>query len=318
MAVRTPVYIDTNNNVKQMTSGEITEWVNQAVYQYSQNPSVTLSYVASGGNLTGLPLSDTRLQAGAASTSATSTPSEATTAEPTEVTVNYSRINQATASVTPTSDTGKTFPLYINASNNLQAMTAQDFIDTFIDPAIDLLVAAASSSGVGGTGGTYDIFESTSTTQGAVSTTLINASPIFVDTRADTSAYTAGGIEETLDQPTTITNYYLHRINGTDNTPARTPVFFDGSDDVKQYTAASIETLLEEYVRYAAVTSPTAITYNFDGTGTTRASLLNTRLQGGSGNYQTRFVNADDYRAQEFPDGTPGTEDTYSFKLNKS
>ena len=34
----------------------------------------------------------------------------------------------------------------------------------------------------------------------------------FLIQEADTSQYTAGGIGETLDQPTTITNYYLHRI----------------------------------------------------------------------------------------------------------
>ena len=31
----------------------------------------------------------------------------------------------------------------------------------------------------------------------------------------------------------------------------------------------------------------------------------------GSGNYQTRFVNANDYRAQEFPNGTLTTINTY-------
>ena len=38
-------------------------------------------------------MTDTRLQAGAASTSATSFPSEATTAEPSVVTVSYDKIN---------------------------------------------------------------------------------------------------------------------------------------------------------------------------------------------------------------------------------
>ena len=42
-----------------------------------------------------------------------------------------------------------------------------------------------------------------------------------------------------------------------------------------------------------------------------------TRLNG-TGNYQTRFVNADDYRAQEFPDGTPTTINTYYLRINKS
>ena len=38
----------------------------------------------------------------------------------------------------------------------------------------------------------------------------------------------------------------------------------------------------------------------------------------GSGNYQTRYVNTDDYRAQEFPDGTAVTANTYYLRINKS
>ena len=40
-----------------------------------------------------------------------------------------------------------------------------------------------------------------------------------------------------------------------------------------------------------------------------------TRLNG-SGNYQTRLREyADDYRAQEFPDGTPTTINTYYLRI---
>ena len=46
--------------------------------------------------------------------------------------------------------------------------------------------------------------------------------------------------------------------------------------------------------------------------------MVNTVLTGGSGNYQTRLVGSNDYRAQEFPDGTPATANTYSFKIEKS
>ena len=42
-----------------------------------------------------------------------------------------------------------------------------------------------------------------------------------------------------------------------------------------------------------------------------------TRLNG-TGNYQTRYVDTDDYRAQEFPDGTPTTIATYYLRINKS
>ena len=45
--------------------------------------------------------------------------------------------------------------------------------------------------------------------------------------------------------------------------------------------------------------------------------MADTRLNG-SGNYQTLFVNTDDYRAQEFPNGTSTTINTYYLRINKS
>ena len=54
------------------------------------------------------------------------------------------------------------------------------------------------------------------------------------------------------------------------------------------------------------------------GSGNTRGSgIADTRLNG-SGNYQTRFVNTDDYRAQEFPNGSATTIATYYLRINKS
>jgi hypothetical protein len=37
-----------------------------------------------------------------------------------------------------------------------------------------------------------------------------------------------------------------------------------------------------------------------------------------SSDYATRFVNADDYRTQEFPGGSPTTVSTYYLKISKS
>ena len=99
MAVRKPVY-NVGNNMQEMTTTMVDSIVDQVVYQYSLDPSVTLSYVSSGGNLG--TITDTRKKAGAHSTSTTGFPSEATTAEPGTVTVNYSKINSANATVSPT------------------------------------------------------------------------------------------------------------------------------------------------------------------------------------------------------------------------
>ncbi len=62
MAVRTPL-INDSGNIKEMTSTQVDEIVDQVVYQYSLNPGVSLSVVSSGGSVG--TISDTRLQAGA-------------------------------------------------------------------------------------------------------------------------------------------------------------------------------------------------------------------------------------------------------------
>ena len=73
---------------------------------------------------------------------------------------------------------------------------------------------------------------------------------------------------------------------------------------------------------YTAVASTDCYTIRYElGTSTANytkgTGIADTRLNG-SGNYQTRFVNADDYRAQEFPDGSPTTINTYYLRLIKA
>ena len=310
MAVRTPLY-NNSGNLQQMTTAMVTEIVQQTVYQYSTDPSVALSVVSSGGSLTGL--SDTRLQAGAQSTSVSSAPSEATTAEPSVVTVSYDKITSTSTGGSATTDSGKTFPVYLDGLNNIQAMTHQDMLDTFIHPAIDLLTSASTGTDQGGT---YQI----STSASLSGNTEVSGSntPVFVDTRANTSAYTSGSIPETLDQPTTINSYYLQRINGTDNSYTL-PIIIDTNNHLQVAPEATFETLLKNMVKYSAVNDTGfTISYNINGSGSNRGTgMADTRLNG-SGNYQTRFVNANDYRAQEFPNGSPTTINTYFLKINKS
>ena len=311
MAVRAPLYYNGSNQIQEMTTSMVSDVVDQIVYQYSLNPSVALSVVGSGGSLG--TLNDTRLQAGASSTSVSAFPSEATTAEPSTVTVNYSKIDQSTASITPTTDTGKTWPVYYNSSGQIQAMNLTDVKDTFLHPAIDLLTAATTTTQQAGT---YFISSSTSVA-GATEVSGSNTA-VFTDTRADTSLYTASGIPETQDQPTTITNYYLHRVNGSD-TSYTLPLLIDSSDHLQTYPEATFESLTQEWIRYTAASSTDgySISYSFS-TGTNRGSGMGDTRLNGSGNYQTRFVNANDYRAQEFPNGTATTINTYYLKINKS
>jgi len=313
MAVRTPLKND-SGNVKEMSSAEVDQIVDQIVYQYSLNPSVALSVVSSGGNLG--TITDTRLQAGAASTSTTAFPSEATTAEPSTVTVNYSKIDSSNASVTPTTDTGKTWPVYYNASGHIQAMSLQDVKDTFLHPAIDLLTAATTTTQQAGT-----YFISTTSSVAGATEVSGSATPIFLDTRADTTLYTADGIGETLDQPTTITSFYLQRVNGSD-TSYTVPFYINASNHLQEFDSATFESLLQGWIRYTAASSTDgySISYNLgtSGSGNTRGSGMGDTRLNGSGNYQTRFVNTDDYRAQEFPNGTATTINTYYLRINKS
>ena len=314
MAIRSPLKND-SGNIKEMTSAEVDQIIDQIIYQYSLNPSVSLSVVSSGGNLGAI--TDTRLQAGAMSQTNSSFPSEGDTAEPSVVTVNYDKVNQSTSSVSPTADTGTTFPVYYNSGGKIQAMSLQDVKDTFLHPAIDLLVAGTTSSQQAGT---YHI-SSSSNVSGS---TLVSGTPIFLDTRADTSLYTNAGLEnaagEQLDQPTTITSYYLHRVDGSDNAYTN-PFFVNAQNHLQEFAPATFKTLLQGWIRKTAVDSTDGYKFRYtlgtSGSGQTRGSGMGDTRLNGSGNYQTRQV-SDDYRAQEFPDGTPTTIGTYYLRINKT
>ena len=64
-------------------------------------------------------------------------------------------------------------------------------------------------------------------------------------------------------------------------------------------------------MQYTAVSSGDgySLSYNIgsSGSGNTRGSGMADTILNGSGNYQTRQVNNDDYRAQEFPNGSATT-----------
>ena len=313
MAVRSPLYYN-SGNLQEMTSTMVNEVIDQIVYQYSLNPSVVLSVVGTGGNLDAI--TDTRLQAGASSSSVSAFPSEATTAEPSVVTVTYDKISETRATITPTSDTGKTWPVYYTSGGAIQSMNLQDVKDTFLHPAIDLLQTGTTTTQQAGT---YHINTATSVA-GSTEVSGSNTA-VFSNTEANTALYTAGGIGETLDQPQTLTNFYLQQVTGSD-TSYTLPLSLDASNNLQIYPEATFESLVQEWIRYTAVSSTDgySLSYNIgtSGSGNTRGTgMADTRLNG-SGNYQTLFVNADDYRAQEFPNGTSTTINTYYLRINKS
>ena len=325
MAVVRPLFINASNNIQEMSDSQITDLKTYCIFKFQSGGSVNLTVnPGNTGNLTSI--SDTRLQAGAASTSTTSFPSEGITAEPSTVTLNFQRVTQTVSSAynTLTADGGTRYPVYYNSSGNIQPMNAQDMKDTLIHPAFDILFSTNTTVQQSGT-----YFLKTSTTLGTNNdrSILVSTTPVFSDTRADTSAYTAGGIGETLDQPTTVTNYYLHKnAYASDPVSSMTlPVKVDDNNNIQEYPVAGATTfdqLIENFMGHTATSSADNYTLRYDiGTSTANYSkgsgIADTRLNG-SGNYQTRFVNTDDYRAQEFPDGTPTTINTYYLRLIKA
>ena len=387
MAIRAPLYYS-GGNLKEMSSAEVDQIIAQAIYQYSQTPSVALSVISSGGNVGSI--TDTRQQAGEMHTHNSSFPNEATTNEPTTVTITYDKINQTVTSGSTPTDSGKTWPVYRTAGNDIQPMTLEDVKDTFIHPAIDLLAAATITSEQAGT---YHINASNS----VAGSTLVDATPIYVNTQADTTAYTgdAAGLGqnfdksysslgangtntitvnnvtnitvgmtifrqdnstlpnkstnptyiteivgntltlsqnftsqasgtytiggEAIDQPTTMQNYYLHRVDGVDTTITRSPLYVTGGNDLQDYTEVAFETLLASHIKYTAAASVDGykITYSYT-TGLNRGSGMVDTILTGTGDYKTYRVDGDDYRAQEFPNGTPTTANTWYLKILKS
>jgi len=316
MTVRTPLKI-VSGNLQEMSTTDINNIKAQVLYLYGTSPSVTVSQVASGGTLDAI--NDTRLQAGAMVTragdgspvdggaaeflAAGSTPDIST------VTVSYDRINQTTANTTATADTNSlAFPVF-NNSGNIQSMTLTDMYDTFIYPQINVLIDGGDRPG------TFRIHSATSLS----GHTIVSSTPVFSDTRADVSAYTAGGIGEAVDQPSTVTSYYLFKTNAGSATAYSKPLYVRNADkDLKEYTTAESDAILLNCIRHvASEVTGNKIRYRVNGAGNNRGSGMVNTVLNGSGNYQTNKAGADDYRSQKFPNGSVSTQATHFLKIYK-
>ena len=315
MTVRTPVYWD-GSNVVDMTLTHITQWKTYIAYLYASDPTVTVSVVSGSGTLSPT-MADTRLKAGSTSTNATAFVAEGTTAEPATVTVNYDKITGPTydTSLNAQADTNNfAFPVYRDG-NNLKAMSLTDYKDTFIYATLDAMITASESAA---TNGTYTIATAASVTNYAEASGAGTA--VFLDTRADTSAYTSGGIPETLDQPATVTSYFLQRANFGRTFPSQALLLVDSSGNLNQVDLSSdtstFNAILKNDIRHYAAEDSGGhkLSYNINGSGNARGTaMVDTRLNG-SGNYQ-QLLSGDDYRSQEFPNGSAATISTYTFKI---
>ena len=302
MAFRRPLYYD-GSDLREMTDTHIGQIRSRCMNLYGADPSVDITVPSSGGNLG--TINDTRKTAGASITRVDRHATEAETAEPGTVTVGYSRLNQSVENLTEPADTSNRKNFLYQSGGNIYAMTNTDMYDTFYDYAIGQLVDGADRDG------TYRIHTGTSLS----GHTLISNTAVFSDTRANTSAYTASGIAETLDQPFTVTNYYLFRTNqGTLTAQSQLAMILRSDDDIQTLSQASSDALLTADMRYWGAQK---IRYNINQGGNNRGSGMANTILNGSGNYQTRYVNTNDYRAQEFPNGTAVTANTYFLRIQR-
>ena len=305
MAVRTPLFFNDDQNLQELTSAEISQIKLRMYNLYINNPSVSLSYVSSGGTLG--TISDTRLIAGNSATSISAFPEEITTEEPTVFNVNFDRINQTIDTISQPSNTDNIeYPLYYTIDGNLQSMTLQDMYDTFAFDVINEL-------NIGGV--IYTISTETSITD----YTLVDETPVFTNTSTNTSLYSAGGITETLDQPETLENFYLHKRNPDLVFSYNIPVRLTATGNIETPEFNTFDSILESVIRYTAANvtdNRLRFGYNLENGNNCGTAMIDTRLNG-SGNYQTLQVGGDDYRAQEFPNGSEITINTYNLNVRK-
>ena len=122
MTARSPLWYN-SGDLQEMTSAEIVEWQEAAIFVYAQNPTAVLSIVSGSGNVSPT-MADTRLQAGAmVEVDDGEAVEESETPEPSTVTVNYDKVSVAYTDIAGTSDSGTTFPVYQdNTGGTIQAM----------------------------------------------------------------------------------------------------------------------------------------------------------------------------------------------------
>ena len=315
MTARNPLYYDSDALV-EMSSAELLQWQQQAIFQYSQSKSVVLTVDAGNGNL-GTTMNDTRFRSSAATQQASS---HATPGALDTVTTAFNHIVQTVTNPSVTGDTNnRLFPVYYDSSAGaVQSMSEADFADTFIKPAL-VLMQASSEATAGDYGGTYTISTGTSLSNH----TNVSTTAVFTDTIADASSYTADQIGTAgtfQDHNTTVNNYFLHVRDGVDTSTTRTPLFADASGNLNEYSAATFKGYLQEYIKDLAASDDVAadhnLRFNINGSGNSRGTaMVDTKLDG-SGTDTNRFVGADDYRSQKFPNGSSSTASTFNFKVN--
>ena len=322
MAVVKPLFINSDNNLQEMTDAQVLLHKQKAIYQYSLDPSALLTVVSnSGANMAAI--TDTRLKSGVSVVSVSADPSGSAGAPSATTDVSFDKINFAydTSSGQTEDSDNRAFPIYRNSDGDIRAMSLDDMKDTFLHPAIDLMVVADASADDSNVAGTYRIHTASSLTD----FTEVSGANTAIFTDTTSTGFAAGSIGTAGTTQTgsssSVQSFFLLRRNGTDvdtNSIKLAQINSDG--DIQEYSDGGTE-LLGNWLKFTAGQSGDGykITYAIGASvsGTQRgSSILNKQL--GSTVTSTTLVNADDYRAQQFPSGSATTTNTYLFKINKA
>ena len=347
MAVRTPLYVNSDGDLQEMTSSMMTEIKQRAAYLWGGNPSVTLSYVSSNGNLRRMldrtdtpgsvrrsaghnPVFNNPSQVGVQGPPGGDwlTPTSGANDNHSTSQVSYDRISRVAASV---SSPSQTYPLYVSGTD-IQEMTQQDMIDTFMKDAVDLIIDGNDR------GGTFVIHDGTSLTNH----TAVSTTEVFRDTKySKPSNLISDGGSIIYDKNThraIVKSYYLLRQNqgieaGGVPTISQLPFFISGTS-LQDYTSAAFDTLLVDLLRFVTVnTTSYRVFYEVEAfndgssadsfTITDEASGVIPQLKGDLMYNKTRSSQAiayeqhgeDAYDAAYYPSGGLEKETRYELKI---
>ena len=343
MTVRAPLYMlapvgEPFKQIYPFVASGVDAINDLAGFAFATNPNPRIEIGGTNGDLVaGQPFVDTWWSAGAGTTDVTNYDTAAETPNVFKVTDNYNNIRVVYDPVTlPTGDTNNTqYPLYLytplgpigpgtEQDAGFRAMSVQDFIDTFVLPVLD------SFGGGGNTlqkSGTYFM----TTLPAPATATIIGTAAL--NQQANPAAYSAASIPETPTQNNTVTTYRIAMVDWPSTASelwegAAAPLLYDlplyfdaGTESIRQHTPATWAALLNPFLRFylGGGSSAHTISYNIDGSdGVTNGTIYtDTGITTAGSTYNTRFVNANDYRTQEFPTGTATVQSTKAFKIHQ-
>lgn len=327
---------DGSTRIRHTTLAQHDAMLSRISWLYQQGiVPVTLSVVSNNGNITP-QMTDTRYRSGTAAratsgswTAVTPMPGEGSTGEPQLITgVTYDKITQTITNPGSFDNSDyqalNTKPIYMEDDQTIREMSLAECLDTFVLPLINAMFSTTNTAT--NAGGSYYI-----STSGSVSGST-NLGTVFADTVANLAAYRATGstnigVSGTTQDFHSTTTYYLYRVDSNlsvQGSNYRTPLIIDTASNhkntptgLRHMTYAEFDALFSPMIK-AAIYGMNGYTlrYNINGNGQRQGTLIkNQQMTGVTGEYTKYKHTGNDYRAQEFPNGSIINAATWALNL---